>query len=69
MTVVQLEFEWSNEVPFNELRSWILSKLKKYGEPLRWAITGIDDPVEKDALRLLKVEAVLVVDQLTSFRS
>ena len=47
------------DLPQYQLRRWLLERLRREGEPLRWAITAVDrDPA--GALTLLQVEAVLI---------
>ena len=59
---LELEFDWSSEISVFELKSYILSKLMKYGEPLRWAITSVTNHSEKK-IQIISVEVVLIINQ------
>ncbi len=59
---VDLEFRWSEEDSFRDLRGLIKSKLKEFGDPLRWAITASDHQIKDCSFRSLKVEAIVIVE-------
>ncbi len=58
---IELELEWPYELSVLDLRPYILSKLIKYGEPLRWAITSLSTYSEK-SLQKIYIEAVLITN-------
>ena len=58
---IELELEWPYELSVFDLRTYILSKLIKYGEPLRWAITSLSTYSEK-SLQTIYIEAVLIIN-------
>ncbi len=55
----KLHLDWPNELPVDHLRSWLLSEIKKFGVPLRWAITDISH-FESDDFRKITLEFVVV---------
>ncbi|ABX09499.1 hypothetical protein [Prochlorococcus marinus] len=57
---LELELEWPIDVPLISLRLLILDKLKVYGEPLRWAITGVKTSGNTNSFRKIKVEGVIL---------
>ncbi len=56
LKMIQIELLWPKEVPSNELRKFVREKLFNYGEPLRWAITSVEQ-------RKLKLEAVVIIPE------
>ena len=58
----ELELDWPSELSVFDLRSYILSKLMEYGEPLRWAITSVTTDSEK-LIQVISVEVVLIIKQ------
>ena len=59
---IELELEWPYELSVFDLRTYILSKLIKYGEPLRWAITSVTTHSEKKG-QIISLEVVLIINQ------
>ena len=57
---VEIEIDWPSEIKVVSLREYILSRLSKYGEPLRWAITAVSEPSEK-CMQKLSIEAVFLI--------
>jgi len=45
--------------PIGQLRGWVLDEILRYGEPLRWAITGLE-PLA-NGMQLVQVEAVVIM--------
>ncbi len=60
LTLIELDINWPEEVSLEQLRTWIISHLKRHGEPLRWAITSIERPKSNTLLCKLKIEAVII---------
>ena len=58
----ELDLDWPSELSVFDLRSNILSKLREYGEPLRWAITSVTDHSEKK-IHVISVEVVLIINR------
>ncbi len=58
----ELDLDWPSELSVFDLRSYILSKLIEYGEPLRWAITSVTTHSEK-TIQVISVEVVLIIKQ------
>jgi len=59
---LELDLDWPYELNVFELKNYILSKLREYGEPLRWAITSVTTHSEKE-IQIMSVEVVLIINQ------
>ena len=59
---LELDFDWPSEVSIYELKSYILSRLEEYGEPIRWAITSMTNYSEKKN-QTISVEVVLITNK------
>ena len=57
---VELDLDWPYEVSLLNLKNYILSELKEYGEPLRWAITSVTSQTEKK-IQVISLEVVLII--------
>ncbi len=61
LKVIQLYLEWPADLSLADLRLWILTELKKQGDPLRWAITTINPAQVNESGKQLKIEAVVMI--------
>ena len=59
---IELELDWPSDLSVFDLRNYILSKLVKHGEPLRWAITSLTDHSGKENQKI-SIEAVLIIKE------
>ena len=59
---IELDLVWPSKLGIFDLKDYILSELKKYGEPLRWAITSVTTHSEKKK-QIISIEVVLIVDR------
>ena len=59
---IELELDWPSEISLYDLKSYILSKLIYYGEPLRWAMTSLNTHSEKK-IQLISLEVVLIINE------
>ena len=59
---IELDLVWPPELVIFDLKDYILSELKKYGEPLRWAITSVTTHSEKKG-QIISLEVVLIIKQ------
>ena len=59
---LELDIDWPSGVSVFELKNLILSTLVEYGEPLRWAITSVQNCPEKK-IQIISVEVVLIINQ------
>ena len=59
---IELDLDWPFEVSLFDLKNYILSKLMEYGEPLRWAITSVNNHPEKK-IQIISIEVVLIINQ------
>ena len=58
----EIEIDWPSEIKVVSLRKYILSRLSKYGEPLRWAISSVSSSSEKCKQRI-SIEAVFLINK------
>ena len=59
---IELDLDWPSELSVFDLRNYILSKLREFGEPIRWAITSVATHSEKKN-QLISLEVVLIINQ------
>ena len=59
---IELEIDWPYELSIFDLKKYILSKLKEFGDPLRWAITSVTSHSEKK-IQVISLEVVLIINQ------
>ena len=59
---IELDLVWPSKLDIFDLKDYILSELKKYGEPLRWAITSVTTHSEKKD-QIISLEVVLIIKQ------
>ena len=59
---IELDLVWPSKLGIFDLKGYILSELKKYGEPLRWAITSVTTHSGKKS-QVISVEVVLIINQ------
>ena len=58
----ELDLDWPSELSVFDLKNYILSKLREYGEPLRWAITSVTSQSQKE-IQIISVEVVFIINQ------
>ena len=58
----EIEIDWPSEIKVVSLKKYILSRLRKYGEPLRWAISSVSNPSEK-CMQKISIEAVFLISK------
>ena len=59
---IELDIDWPYELSIVDLKKHILSKLREFGDPLRWAITLVTTRSEKK-IQIISLEAVLIINQ------
>ena len=59
---IELDIDWPDELSIVDLKKHILSVLKEFGDPLRWAITSVTTRSEKK-IQIISVEVVLIINQ------
>ena len=59
---IELELDWPSELSVLDLRSYVLSQLINYGEPLRWAITSLTNH-SRESIQKISIEAVLIINE------
>ena len=64
LKALHFKLNWPEGFSSLQLRSLVIGQVRKYGEPLRWAITKVD-PGESDlSSRLLSIEAVVIDNEI-----
>tara|TARA_Y100001968_G_C18738236_1_gene427684 strand:- start:217 stop:450 length:234 start_codon:yes stop_codon:yes gene_type:complete len=58
---IELDLDWPYELDVCDLKSYVLSNLKNYGEPLRWAITSLTTQ-SGNRNQKISIEAVLIIN-------
>ena len=58
---LEIVLEYSKELSVINLRNYILEALQVYGEPLRWAITEVENNEKSPGVSKLFIEAVVVI--------
>ena len=58
----EIEIDWPSEIKVVSLKKYILSKLSKYGKPLRWSICSVSNPSEK-SMQTISIEAVFLISK------
>ena len=59
---IELDIDWPYELSIVDLKKYILSKLREFGDPLRWAITSVTTRSEQK-IQIISLEAVLIINQ------
>ena len=59
---IELDIDWPYELSIVDLKKYILSELRKFGDPLRWAITSVATRSE-NKIQIISVEVVLIINQ------
>ena len=59
---IELDIDWPYELSIVDLKKYILSKLREFGDPLRWAITSVTTRSEKK-IQIISLEVVLIINQ------
>ena len=57
---LELKLDWPETLAIQGLRSYVVEELKKFGDPIRWAITSISAS-ESGCTRKLNIEAVVII--------
>ena len=58
---LEVQLDWPETLLIQDLRSYVLEELRKFGDPIRWAITSISASSEPRCTRQLNIEAVVIV--------
>jgi hypothetical protein len=59
LTSKTLTLPWPKDLKASDLCSWVKDQLSIHGDPLRWAITAVNDSAQ-DCGAVLQIEAVLI---------
>ena len=69
LKLIELDLQWPDDLPIGHLRSWLIAQLSEFGEPLRWAVTGLIFRSNADCYPQLKVEAVIIISDFSGKES
>ena len=58
---LELKLDWPETLVIQDLRSYVVEELRKFGDPIRWAITSISASSESACTRQLNIEAVVIL--------
>ena len=58
---LELQLDWPETLLIQDLRSYVVDELRKFGYPLRWAITSISASCDPRCIRQLNIEAVVII--------
>ena len=58
---LELQLDWPDTLLIQDLRIYVLTELRNFGNPIRWAITSISFSSEFGSTRQLHVEAVVII--------
>ena len=58
---IKLKLDWHSELPLENLRQFIIESLNVHGDPLRWSITSIERSLMKKKIKLIVIEAVVII--------
>ena len=58
---LELKLDWPETLVIQDLRSYVVEELRKFGDPIRWAITSISASSEAGFTRQLNIEAVVII--------
>ena len=58
---LELKLDWPETLVIQDLRSYVVEELRKFGDPIRWAITSISASSEPGRTRQLNIEAVVII--------
>ena len=65
LKLIQLEEIWPPDLELAGLRLFLREQLMKYGKPLRWSLTAIEEEGAHSTLRRIRIEAVVITsDQI-----
>ena len=56
---IDLDLDWPVSIGIMNLRKYVMQELMKEGEVIRWSILDIQDSVESNDTKRLKIQAVL----------
>ena len=59
---LELEIEWPMGLPVSDLRTFILDKIKAYGDPLRWSISHSISSEKSECFRKMIIEVAITND-------
>ena len=59
LSSVDFYLDWPVSIKLKKLREFIISNLEKKGDVIRWSIVDIQNCIDSDGMKKLKIRAVL----------
>ena len=59
LTTVDFYLDWPVSIKLKNLRNFIISNLEKKGDLIRWSIVDIQNSIDSDGMKTLKIKSVL----------
>ena len=59
LSTVEFYIDWPVSIKIKDLRKFIIADLKKKGDVIRWSIVDIQNSINSNGTKKLKVKAVL----------
>ena len=59
LSSVDFYLDWPVSIKLKNLREFIITNLEKKGDVIRWSIIDIQNPIDSNGTKKLKIKAVL----------
>ncbi len=61
MKLITVDFylDWPVSIKLKNLRKYVISNLEKKGDVIRWSIVDIQNSIDSDGMKTLKIKSVL----------
>ena len=59
LSSVDFYLDWPVSIKLKNLREFIIANLEKKGDVIRWTIVDIQNSIDSDGMKKLKIKAVL----------
>ena len=59
LSLVDFSMDWPVSIKLKNLREYIISNLEKKGDVIRWSIVDIQNSIDSNGTKKLKIRAVL----------
>ena len=59
LSAVDFNLDWPVSIKLKNLREFIVSNLEKKGDVIRWSIVDIQNSIDSNCMKKLKIKAVI----------
>ncbi len=59
LSTVDFYLDWPVSIKLKNLRKYVISNLEKKGDVIRWSIVDIQNSIDSDGMKTLKIKSVL----------